>query len=175
MFNSTDSRPRAEALDLDKEALANRSYRKVYRTYGDTMQIVLMCVAGTSGIAAGGGCRPRTFRPREDIPSETHPGTVQTIRVVEGEMRVCVSDIKKTPSGYLCGTITRTGVGAGGTFVVPPGFEHKVVVSSQSPLHLVVTYSPPEHPPELEQVAQPVSTGGPGEEVPHAHHEAIEK
>lgn len=79
----------------------------------------------------------------EDIPMEIHPSTTQFIRVESGEGIVKIADCVRP-------------VKDGSAIVIPPGFHHQVVNTSETKnLKLYSIYSPPEHPDGLIQRYKP--------------------
>jgi len=69
----------------------------------------------------------------EDIGSEVHPHTLQTVLVVQGRVRVDLGNSSSTHE-------------QGAFIVIPPGVRHNVTnVSPFQDAKLFVTYYPPEH------------------------------
>lgn len=110
------------SFDLENKTIKNKYYRKVIQTTPQ-MQLVLMHLLET-----------------EDIPSETHRGKTQFIRVEKGKISVTLENSKITLSD-------------GESIIIPPNTKHYVKCIEDC--HLYTIYSPPEHPVDRKQLRQP--------------------
>ncbi len=121
---------RAFALpeNMTSITLENEAYRRVHTTHAGLVQLVLMSIP-----------------PRENIPMETHPTTLQFIRIEKGYGRVIRDGQEDT-------------LPEDGFVFILPGTEHEVINDSASePLKLYSLYYPPEHPVGLVQLFKPPS------------------
>jgi mannose-6-phosphate isomerase-like protein (cupin superfamily) len=113
-------------IDIEKETIKNRDYRRVIYTVPKSMQLVLM------SISRG-----------QDIPTEIHPHTTQFIRIEKG-LGIATIDGKE----YA--------LGDGVAITIPPGAKHRIQSVGKTPLKLYTIYTPPEHKPGLTQRNRPV-------------------
>ena|SRR3989344_8980275 len=105
------------SINLEKESLKNKFYRKVVYT-DSKIQLVLM-----------------SLKVGEDIPLEIHKNHDQFIRVESGKAIVKI-DNKKIILGDGSSVIIPAG-----------SFHYVGNYSKKLPLKLYTIYSPPEHPP----------------------------
>jgi mannose-6-phosphate isomerase-like protein (cupin superfamily) len=103
-------------VDIDSATMRNSAYRRVLHTTPH-QQTVLM-----------------SLQPGEDIPTERHATTTQTVHVVAGS------------GGVYDAEGTLTDVRAGSRVTVQPNTWHRVVNASNTlPLQMYIEYSRPEH------------------------------
>lgn len=109
-----------------KEAAKNDAFRSTPYTLPGRFQITYM-----------------SLLPKEDIGSEVHLNTLQTVQVVKGRVRADLNNSSSTHD-------------KGGFIVVPPGVRHNITnLSPRADAKLFVTYYPPEHAPYTFQQAKP--------------------
>jgi mannose-6-phosphate isomerase-like protein (cupin superfamily) len=107
--------------DIERETLANETFRTVVFT-GGHLQLTVMRLA-----------------PGEDIGREVHPDTDQFLRVEQGTGRLELSRSEDT--------VEEThDVEADWAMIVPAGLWHNVVNTGDDELKLYSIYTPPEHP-----------------------------
>lgn len=102
-------------VNLEKETLENKNYRKVIYTNPGGMQLVLM-----------------SLKPGEDIGLEVHYDIDQFIRVEAGNGLAIINNQKYDLSdGY--------------SIMIPKGSNHNIINNGTKELKLYTIYSPPEH------------------------------
>ncbi|MEP7167215.1 MAG: cupin domain-containing protein [Candidatus Woesebacteria bacterium] len=101
-------------LNIFNETKKNTYFRQVLFT-GDRSQLVVMDI-----------------KPGEDIGSETHPHTEQTLFLLSGEGKSILNGVEKP-------------FRAGDVVVVTPGTEHDFVNTGKESLKIFTIYAPPNH------------------------------
>ena len=113
------------SLNIEKETLKNKNYRKVIHTTAG-QQLVLM-----------------SLEPGEIFPEEIHPKTTQFFRVEEGSGIAIVSGKKIRLRDGISITVS-----PGAKHIIKN-------TSRNKPLKLYTIYSPPHHPPKKINKRQP--------------------
>lgn len=117
------------SIDIEKETIKNKHYRKVLYT-DKYQQLVVM-----------------SLEPGEDLPLEVHNGS-QFIRVESGRGYVKQYNGKQTYK-----TLLKDGI----SIDIPPNVKHYITNTSKTePLKMYSVYSPPEHKPKTVNKRQPL-------------------
>ncbi len=107
--------------DVERETLANASFRRVVFTAGN-LQLTVMSIP-----------------PGGEIGLEMHEGVDQFLRVEQGRGRVLFGASREAlDQGH--------DVSDGWAVIVPAGVSHNVVNTGGDDLRLYSLYAPPEHP-----------------------------
>lgn len=116
-------------IDIEKETIANKFYRKVLYT-SKNQQLVVMSIA-----------------PKSDIPKEIHNENDQFIRIEKGNGSVHIGENEEHKYDLKDGS----------AFIVPAGTYHRVINNSNDqPLQLYTIYSPPHHPKDKIDIERPI-------------------
>jgi mannose-6-phosphate isomerase-like protein (cupin superfamily) len=130
----------AYVVDLEKETLKNRNYRKViYTSVGNGnedhpkgLQLVLMCL-----------------KPKEEIGTEKHPKLDQFIKIESGDAMIVIGDPKYSPLEIYH-------ISDGEAVLIPANTYHNIInENSRKLLTLYTLYRNPEHSDGLVQKTKP--------------------
>lgn len=116
----------AFSINIEKETLKNKNYRKVLSTTPN-MQLVVMSI-----------------KPQTEIGLEKHSKIDQFIRIEKGKGKAIITNNKKE-------IIQTTRLKDGSVIIIPKNTWHNIINTGDENLQLYSIYSPPEHPPNTLQ------------------------
>ena len=116
----------AFSINIEKETLKNKNYRKVLSTTPN-MQLVVMSI-----------------KPQTEIGLEKHSKIDQFIRIEKGKGKAIITNNKKE-------IIQTTRLKDGSVIIIPKNTWHNIINTGDENLQLYSIYSPPNHPPNTLQ------------------------
>jgi mannose-6-phosphate isomerase-like protein (cupin superfamily) len=116
----------AFSINIEKETLKNKNYRKVLSTTPN-MQLVIMSI-----------------KPQTEIGLEKHSKIDQFIRIEKGKGKAIITNNKKE-------IIQTIRLKDGSVIIIPKNTWHNIINTGDENLQLYSIYSPPEHPPNTLQ------------------------
>ena len=116
----------AFSINIEKETLKNKNYRKVLSTTPN-MQLVVMSI-----------------KPQTEIGLEKHSKIDQFIRIEKGKGKAIITNNKKE-------IIQTIRLKDGSVIIIPKNTWHNIINTGDENLQLYSIYSPPEHPPNTLQ------------------------